>query len=119
MDGLVFVVHHSHEDPSGGPPILEPVESFHVRTQKEFEDLPRAPAGQAWRDKQRVIDQEQRAALADIHSREGEIEALDDFVTDLFRRHGRDLRFRDTGTPPSTRSSSAREPPRSDSPGAA
>ncbi|MFJ6845074.1 hypothetical protein ACIQRE_20695 [Streptomyces griseoluteus] len=119
VDGLVFVVYHSHEDPSGGPAILEPVESFHVRTQKEFEDLPEAPADQAWRDKQRVIDQEQRAALADIHSREEEIEALDEFVSDLFRRHGRDLRFRDTDTPPNTRSNSARESPRSDSPGAA
>ncbi|MGC4998738.1 hypothetical protein [Streptomyces sp. DT195] len=118
VDGLVFVVYHSHDDPSGGPAILEPVESFHVRTQKEFEELPQAPTDQAWRDKQSVIDQQQRGALADIHSREEEIAALDVFVSDLFRSHGRDLRFRDTSTPPNTRAGSARESPRSGSPGA-
>ncbi|MGW4223246.1 hypothetical protein ACWEG1_07265 [Streptomyces bauhiniae] len=119
VDGLSFVVYRSREDPSGGPVILEPVETFQVRSQQEFEGLPEAPSDQAWRDRQRGIDQEQRAALADIHSREEEIEALDAFVSDLFRRHGRDLRFRDTRTPPNTRSQSARESPRSGSPGAA
>ncbi|MGW3111355.1 hypothetical protein [Streptomyces sp. NPDC001091] len=94
------------------------IEGFHVRTQKEFEDLPQAPTDQAWRDKQSVIDQQQRGALADIHSREEEIAALDVFVSDLFRSHGRDLRFRDTSTPPNTRAGSARESPRSGSPGA-
>ncbi|QBJ89339.1 hypothetical protein D0Z67_02775 [Streptomyces seoulensis] len=119
VDGLSFVVYRSREDPSGGPMILEPVETFQVRTQDEFDNLPEAPADQSWRDGQRVIDQQQRAALADIHSREDEILALDEFVSDLFRRHGRDLRFRDTRTPPNTRSQSARESPRSGSPGGA
>ncbi|MEU6814143.1 hypothetical protein [Streptomyces sp. NPDC046860] len=118
VDGLVFVVYRSHEDPSGGPAVLEPVESFPVRTQREFEELPQAPTDQAWLDKQRAIDLEQRAALADIHSREEEIAALDEFVSELFRRHGHDLCFRDTSTPPNTRSGSARESPRSGSPGA-
>ncbi|MFD8673462.1 hypothetical protein ACFV1A_10315 [Streptomyces seoulensis] len=119
VDGLSFVVYRSREDPSGGPMILEPVETFQVRTQDEFDNLPEAPADQSWRDGQRVIDQQQRAALADIHSREDEILALDEFVSELFRRHGRDLRFRDTRTPPNTRSQSARESPRSGSPGGA
>ncbi|MFI8348494.1 hypothetical protein [Streptomyces sp. NPDC085596] len=118
VDGLVFVVYHPHDDPEGGPAVLEPVESFHVRTQKEFDELPQAPTDQAWFDRQKTIDQEQRSALVDIYSREEEIDALDAFVSDLFRREGRDLRFGESTTPHNTRANSARESPRSGSPGA-
>ncbi|MFG2811703.1 hypothetical protein [Streptomyces sp. NPDC048410] len=118
VDGLVFVVYHAHDAPGGGPAVLEPVESFHVRTQKEFDELPQAPADQSWFDRQRIIDRDQRQALVDIYSREEEIDALDAFVGDLFRREGRDLRFRESTTPHNTRANSARESPRSGSPGA-
>ncbi|MCM2415364.1 hypothetical protein [Streptomyces sp. RKAG290] len=118
-DGLVFVVYHATPDPAGGAHVLEPVDSFHVRTQQEFDALPKAPSDDAWRGEQRQIDLEQRAALADVYSREEEIDQLDAFVTQLFGRFGANLRFRASTTPHNTRANSALASPRPESPGTA
>ncbi|WP_133169141.1 lonely Cys domain-containing protein [Streptomyces sp. MH60] len=101
VDGLNIVVYRSVSHPDTGALDLVPVDTFPVRTQEEFDQVPQAPADADWYRKQTRVDQEQRAALVKVYSRENQIDQLDDYVSDLLGKHG-NLTFRPTLTPHAT-----------------
>ncbi|NEE28275.1 hypothetical protein G3M53_22785, partial [Streptomyces sp. SID7982] len=102
VDGLNIVVYRTVPDPDTGALDLVPVDTFPVRTQEEFDQVPQAPGDAEWYRKQTRVDQEQRAALVKVYSRENQIDQLDAYVSDLLARHGENLAFRPTLTPHAT-----------------
>ncbi|NEE34068.1 hypothetical protein G3M53_52605, partial [Streptomyces sp. SID7982] len=79
-----------------------PVDTFPVRTQEEFDQVPQAPGDAEWYRKQTRVDQEQRAALVEVYSREDQLDKLDKYVSDLLGKHEGKLAFRPTLTPHTT-----------------
>ncbi|MGW4251918.1 glycosyltransferase [Streptomyces californicus] len=68
IDGLDVVVYTAV--PGDERHELRYVETVTVRTQEEFDRLPRVPDTDAWRERQRKIDLEQKDVLKEIYQRE-------------------------------------------------
>ncbi|MDQ0988454.1 hypothetical protein [Streptomyces sp. V2I9] len=83
---------------------LKYVETRTVRTQEEFDDLPRVPDTAEWRERQWQIDTEQKTALKEIYERDYKIKAFKKYVENIFGTQDGDNRinFRLTRTPHST-----------------
>ncbi|MFH8686614.1 glycosyltransferase [Streptomyces anulatus] len=75
--------------------------TYTVRTQEDFDNLPRVPDTDEWRAKQREIDAEQKQALTEIYERAREVIRLNSEVENLLRdQDGEDrTHFRPMRTP--------------------
>ncbi|WP_405465672.1 glycosyltransferase [Streptomyces anulatus] len=75
--------------------------TYTVRTQEDFDNLPRVPDTDAWRAKQREIDSEQKQALTEIYERAREVIRLNSDVENILGdQDGEDrTRFRPMRTP--------------------
>ncbi|MGJ5833711.1 hypothetical protein [Streptomyces ossamyceticus] len=110
VDGLDIIVYRAVPGPGGSDHVLVPVESFPVRTQDEFDAVPKAPvdgtdetARKEWEQTQRQVDLEQRKALVRVYSRDDEIERMNHYVTEVLgKKHGPGLVFRTSTTPRNT-----------------
>lgn len=75
--------------------------TYTVRTQEDFDNLPRVPDTDEWRAKQREIDAEQKQALTEIYERAREVIRLNSEVANLLGDQGGEDRthFRPMRTP--------------------
>lgn len=125
VDGLNIIVYRAEPGPDGSEHVLIPVDAFPVRSQEEFDRVPKAPvdgtddkAREDWELKQRKVDLEQRKALARVYSRDDEIEQLNHYVTKvLAKQHGPGLVFRKSETPRNTPASTFAPSPTGSAPG--
>lgn len=78
--------------------------TYTVRTQEDFDNLPRVPDSDEWRAKQREIDAEQKQALTEIYERAREVIRLNSEVANLLGdQDGEDrTHFRPMRTPNSS-----------------
>ncbi|MDW4899709.1 glycosyltransferase [Streptomyces californicus] len=86
--------------PGGQRHELRYVETVTVRTQEEFDRLPRVPDTDEWRERQRKIDLEQKDVLKEIYQRELQVHLFSRFANKaLGAQGGEDVsRFRPTRT---------------------
>ncbi|MEV5810575.1 hypothetical protein AB0L72_35375, partial [Streptomyces parvulus] len=98
-DGLNVVVYRAVPDSATGRLVLVPIDTFPVRTQEDFDRVPKVQADAEWYRKQSQVNSEQRDELVQVHNRQRELEQLDSYVTGLFGKHGRSITFRPTLTP--------------------
>ncbi|MGW0706785.1 eCIS core domain-containing protein [Streptomyces sp. NPDC002643] len=103
IDGLNIIVYRAEKGPDGKHTLV-PHTSFRVRSQDEFDKVPKAKADKDWYEKQGKVDKEQKEALAQVFSREEEIARLDKYLTSLAVRCGglKNIRLRKTVTPNNT-----------------
>ncbi|MDQ0984518.1 hypothetical protein QFZ71_001801 [Streptomyces sp. V2I9] len=75
--------------------------TYTVRTQEDFDNLPKVPDTDEWRAKQREIDAEQKQALTEIYDRAREIIRLGSDVENILSEQGGEDRtpFRPMRTP--------------------
>ncbi|MFE3144375.1 lonely Cys domain-containing protein [Streptomyces scopuliridis] len=81
VDGLNIIVYRAVLDKETGRQILVPVDTFQVRTQEEFDRLPKAPDSAAWFEMQTQVNKQQGEERDKWFSRADKLYEVDSYVS--------------------------------------